>query len=779
MKAASDVCLQALDAAFLMRRESYMQNTELLLKKLTLEEKCALLSGAETFKTRGMPEHGIPQIWLSDGPHGLRKQAGESDHLGLNPSVPATCFPTASAVANSWDAALGEEIGAALGEEAAAQEVSVVLGPGLNMKRNPLCGRSFEYFSEDPYLSGEIAAAHIRGVQSQGVGTSLKHFAANNQETRRMTVSANVDERTLREIYLASFEGAVKGGHPWTVMCAYNKLNGVYCSENPWLLTQVLRKEWGFDGLVMSDWGAVNDRVKGVPAGLELEMPESGPAHDRDLVAAVREGRLKESDLDTTCERLLTLVKKYLDNRREGEVFDRGMQHHQARKIAREAMVLLKNDGAVLPIRGNRKVAFIGRFAEKPRYQGGGSSHITVSEELSALEAVRSVCPVTYAPAFSLEEDVVDEALQAEAVEAAKAADVAVLFLGLPEFIESEGFDRKDMALPRCQLELVKRILQVQKNVAVVLHNGAPVELPFADDVPAILEAYLAGQAGGGAVVDLLFGAVSPCGKLAETFPLRLEDTPAYLNFPGDGDSVNYAEGIYVGYRYYDKRKLPVRFPFGHGLTYTTFRYDNLRLSGDVFRGEPLKVEVDVTNTGAMAAKEIVQFYVRPDHPGKDRPVRELKGFDKVFLQPGETATASCTLDARSFSYWEERIGDWYAEPGLYQVEAAASSRDIRLSAPVTVENKPLPVRVTLDTPLEDIWKIPGGREVLGKLISGVNEASNDDNLGAASQAMMEAMLRDTPMHNLIGFSWDKLTLQQLKDTVRQLNQMQGLQDEE
>ncbi len=759
--------------------EEFFMDIQQIISQMTLEEKAALCQGRSSWFTRAVERLGVPEMMMSDGPHGLRKQDLEKENGGVNDAIKAVCYPTAVGTACSFDRALLEEMGSLLGQTCQAEKVGVILGPAANIKRTPLCGRNFEYFSEDPYLSGEIAAAHIRGVQSQGVGTSLKHFAANNQETRRMTVSANVDERTLREIYLASFEGAVKGGHPWTVMCAYNKLNGVYCSENPWLLTQVLRKEWGFDGLVMSDWGAVNDRVKGVPAGLELEMPESGPAHDRDLVAAVREGRLQESDLDTTCERLLTLVKKYLDNRREGEVFDRGMQHHQARKIAREAMVLLKNDGAVLPIRGNRKVAFIGRFAEKPRYQGGGSSHITVSEELSALEAVRSVCPVTYAPAFSLEEDVVDEALQAEAVEAAKAADVAVLFLGLPEFIESEGFDRKDMALPRCQLELVKRILQVQKNVAVVLHNGAPVELPFADDVPAILEAYLAGQAGGGAVVDLLFGAVSPCGKLAETFPLRLEDTPAYLNFPGDGDNVNYAEGIYVGYRYYDKRKLPVRFPFGHGLTYTTFRYDNLRLSGDVFRSEPLKVEVDVTNTGAVAAKEIVQFYVRPDHPGKDRPVRELKGFDKVFLQPGETATASCTLDARSFSYWEERIGDWYAEPGLYQVEAAASSRDIRLSAPVTVENKPLPVRVTLDTPLGDIWKIPGGKEVLGKLISGVNEASNDDNLGAASQAMMEAMLRDTPMHNLIGFSWDKLTLQQLKDTVRQLNQMQGLQDEE
>lgn len=746
-----------------------------IISEMTLEEKAALCQGRGSWFTRAVERLGVPEMMMSDGPHGLRKQDLEKENSGANDAIKAVCYPTAAGTACSFDRALLEEMGALLGQTCQAEKVGVILGPAANIKRTPLCGRNFEYFSEDPYLSGEIAAAHIRGVQSQGVGTSLKHFAANNQETRRMTVSANADQRTLREIYLASFEGAVKGGRPWTVMCAYNKLNGVYCSENPWLLTQVLRKEWGFDGLVMSDWGAVSDRVKGVPAGLELEMPESGALHDQELAAAVREGRLKESDLDTACERLLTLVKKALDNRREGETFDRGMQHHQARKIAREAMVLLKNDGGLLPIRGNKKVAFIGRFAEKPRYQGGGSSHITVSEELSALEAVRSVCPVTYAPAFSLEEDAVDEALQAQAVETAKAADVAVLFLGLPEFIESEGFDRKDMSLPKCQLTLVERILQVQKNVAVVLHNGAPVELPFAGQAPAILEAYLAGQAGGGAVVDLLFGAVSPCGKLAETFPLRLEDTPAYLNFPGDGDNVNYAEGVYVGYRYYDKRKLPVLFPFGHGLTYTTFRYDNLRLSGNVFRGEPLKVEVDVTNTGSVAAKEIVQFYVRPDHSGKDRPVRELKGFDKVFLQPGETATAACVLDARSFSYWEERIGGWYAEPGLYQVEAAASSRDIRLSAPVTVENRPLPVRVTLDTPLGDIWAIPGGREQLSQLISGVNEASQEENLGAASQAMMEAMLRDTPLHNLISFGSRTLTTPQLRDFAQSLNHMQGL----
>ena len=750
-----------------------MNDVKTILSQMTLEEKASLCQGHGFWFTRALERLGVPSMMVSDGPHGLRKQDQEADHLGINDAIKAVCYPSAAGTACSFSRELLEEMGSLLGQTCQAENVGVILGPAANIKRSPLCGRNFEYFSEDPYLSGEIAAAHIRGVQSQGVGTSLKHFAANNQETRRMSVSANVDERTLREIYLASFEGAVKGGHPWTLMCSYNKLNGTYASENAWLLDQVLRKEWGYDGVVMTDWGAANDRVKGVPAGLELEMPESGPAHDQQLVEAVRSGKIKESDLDTACERLLTLVKKYVDNHREGEEFDRGMQHHQARKIARESMVLLKNDGGLLPIHGNKKVAFIGKFAETPRYQGGGSSHINVSDESSALDAVRSVCKVSYAPAFSLTEDVVDEKLQQEAEALAADSDVVVLFLGLPESFESEGFDRAHMRLPECQLALVERILKVQKNVAVVLHNGSPVELPFAEEVPAMLEAYLSGQAGGAAVVDLLFGAVSPCGKLAETFPMKLEDNPSYLNFPGDGDQVNYAEGIYVGYRYYDKKNMPVRFPFGHGLTYTTFAYSNLRVSGDTFRGEPLTVEVNVTNTGKVAAKEIVQFYVRPDHAGKDRPVRELKGFDKLLLAPGETGTARCTLDSRSFSYWEDRIHDWYAEPGLYQIEAAASSRDIRLAVPVTVDNKPLPVHVTLDTTLGDVLTIPGAKDLLAPLLSSLNMGADTDQLGDAGQAMFEAMVRYLPLHGVVSFTGGKLNPAALAELVQKLNDMQ------
>lgn len=754
-----------------------MKEVREILSQMTLEEKAALCQGRGSWFTRALERLEVPAMMMSDGPHGLRKQDLRGDHLGINDAIKAVCYPTASGTACSFDRALLTELGSLLGQTCQAENVGVILGPAANIKRSPLCGRNFEYFSEDPYLSGEMAAAHIEGVQSQGVGTSLKHFAANNQETRRMSVSAVISERALREIYLAGFERAVKQAHPWTLMCSYNKINGVYSSENPWLLDQVLRREWGFDGLVMTDWGAANDRVKGVAAGLELEMPESGPDHDRELAEAVRRGELPQETLDQACERILTLVKKAVEHHREGEVFDRGMQHHQARKLARESMVLLKNDGGLLPLRASGKVAFIGAFAKTPRYQGGGSSHINAADELSALEAVRSVCPVSYAPGFELTSEEPDAALAAEAVALAQASDVAVLFLGLPEAMESEGFDRQHMRLPRCQLELVEQVLKVQPQVAVVLHNGAPVELPFAQQVPAILEAYLAGQAGGGAVVDLLFGAVSPCGKLAETFPLRLEDTPAYLNFPGDGDQVNYAEEVYVGYRYYDKRKMPVCFPFGHGLTYTTFEYSNLRLSGDVFCGEPLRVEVDVTNTGKMAAKEIVQFYVRPDHPSVERPVRELKGFDKVLVQPGETRTAACELDARAFSYWEERTGDWYAEPGLYQVEAAASSRDIRLSAPVTVENRPLPLRVTMDTIVGDILEIPGARELLKPMTAGMGAAASEDQLGEASSAMMEAMVRYMPLHSLISFAHGALDTAQLKALVRQLNHMQGLDD--
>ena len=679
-----------------------------ILSRMTLEEKVSLLQGRDAWHTVPVERLGVPSVMVSDGPHGLRKQVTGPD--GQRATVPATCFPTAAGMACSFDPELMRELGNILAETCQAEDVGVLLGPAANIKRSPLCGRNFEYFSEDPLLSGEIAAGYIRGVQEKGVGVSLKHFAANNQETRRMSVSETISERALREIYLASFEHAVKGSDPWTLMCSYNKINGAYSSENPWLLTEVLRGQWGWDGVVMSDWGAVNDHVAGVAAGLELEMPRSGDNDDELLIEAVKAGKIPESVVDQAAERMLTLIDRAVTGRAPDTEIDLGQQHHVARKLAREAMVLLKNDGDLLPIRGNKKVAFIGKFAEKPRFQGGGSSHINVAEQLSSLEAVRSVCPVTYAPGFGIETDEIDETLEAEAVRVAQEADIVVAFLGLPDSFESEGYDRTHLSMPTCQLHLMDRLLEVQKNIAVVLMNGAPVTMPFVDRVPAILEAYLAGQAGGGAVVDLLFGAVSPCGKLAETFPIRLADTPCYLNFPGDGDHVTYAEDIYVGYRYYDKKEMPVLFPFGHGLTYTTFAYTNLRTSSDAFTGEPLTVSVDVTNTGNMAAKEIVEFYVRPDHAGKSRPIRELKAFGKIALNPGETGTVTVTLDSRAFAYWEDGLHDWHVEPGPYAIEAAASSRDIRLTATVTATGTPYHPPITMDSTFGDVMAIPAAR---------------------------------------------------------------------
>ncbi len=750
---------------------------EKILSQLTLEEKAALCQGADFWHLIGIERLGIPPLMVSDGPHGLRKQDEKADHLGVNESIKAVCFPTAAGTAAAFDRDLMTALGEAIGESAQAENLGVVLGPAANIKRSPLCGRNFEYFSEDPYLSAQSAAAYIRGVQSKGVGTSLKHFAANNQETRRMSVSEIIGERALREIYLASFEGAVKEGRPWTLMCAYNKINGTYCSENPWLLTELLRGEWGFDGLVMTDWGACNDHVKGVAAGLELEMPRSGDSDDAMLVEAVRNGRMSEETLDTAVRRVLTLIDRALTQHREPEDFDWGVQHHQSRKLARETMVLLKNDGGLLPIRGNRRVAFIGGFAKNPRFQGGGSSHINCTEVLSALDAVRSVSPdVVYAEGFAADALEVDEAKQAEAVRAAAEADIAVLFLGLPDTIESEGYDRAHMRLPACQNALVEAVCAVQKHVVVVLHNGAPVEMPWVDQVGAILEAYLGGQAAGGAVVDLLFGAVSPCAKLAETFPLRLEDTPCFLDYPGDSDTVHYSEGIYVGYRWYDKRKMPVLFPFGHGLTYTTFAYSNLVLSSDRFDGAPITASVDVTNAGSFAAKEIVQFYIRPDHEGKDRPVRELKGYGKIALAPGETGTVSVTLDRRAFAYWDESKHDWHVEAGRYVVEAAASSRDIRLSAPVEAAGEKLRIHVDGDTTVGDIMKIPGAKALMdalrGPQDSEVDLGGSETAAEAISDEMMMAMMRYMPLHALCSFGG--VPRERVGEIVEALNRLQN-----
>lgn len=744
-----------------------------LVKEMTLEEKASLCSGAGFWHTKAVERLGIPQMMVSDGPHGLRKQADAADHLGINASIKAVCFPTAAGLACSFDRDLLHRVGEALGEECQAENVGVILGPAANIKRSPLCGRNFEYFSEDPYLSGEMAAAHIRGVQSKNVGTSLKHYAVNNQETRRMSVDARVDERALREIYLASFEGAVKGGEPWTVMCSYNKVNGTYASENPRLLTEILRDEWGFEGFTVTDWGACNDHVAGVEAGLELEMPSSGTYNDRALVQAVREGRIAEETVDQAAERILTIVARFLAHRDNAAVFDRAAHHKLARAVARESMVLLKNDGDLLPLSPSRRVAFIGPFAKKPRYQGGGSSHINASEETCALAAASEYADVMYAEGCGTKEDRTDPELLTRAVNAAQAADAAVLFVGLPDAFESEGYDRKHMRLPDCQTELIRAVLKVQPRVAVVLHNGAPVEMPWADDVPAILEAYLGGQAVGGAVADLLFGKASPCGKLAETFPMRLEDNPSYLFFPGDGDTVEYREGLYVGYRYYDKRGLAVRFPFGHGLTYTTFSYDNLRLDKARMRdGETLTASVDITNTGRVPAKEIVQFYVAPAHAGASRPVKELRGFDKVELEPGETKTVTVELPPRAFAYYETSIADWFVEPGAYEVLAAASSADVRLQATVEIEStRCLPIRVHENTTFGDAMQIPGAMEILKPFIDGIGAVmGGGDSLGESTKEMAAAMLRDLPLRAAFAFAGDAADRGKLPRIVEALN---------
>ena len=657
-----------------------MQNTELLLKELTLEEKCALLSGAETFKTRGMPQHGIPQIWLSDGPHGLRKQAGESDHLGLNPSVPATCFPTASAVANSWDAALGEEIGAALGEEAAAQEVSVVLGPGLNMKRNPLCGRSFEYFSEDPYLAGKLAAGYIRGIQSKGVAACPKHFAVNSQETRRMASDSIVDERTLREIYLTGFEIAVKEGHPRSIMSSYNLVNGTYANENKHLLMEILRGEWGFDGAVITDWGGSNDHALGVKNGSTLEMPVPGGDSVRELLAAVENGKISESDIDARLSELLPLVfdtKAALDA--APREFDAAAHHALARRAAAESLVLLKNEGALLPLAAGTKVAVIGDFAKNPRYQGAGSSMVNSTQVDVLLDKLidSELNVIGYQQGFD-RHGKPDAALQKSACELATQADAVILCMGLDEIAESEGLDRSNLRLAQNQVDLLQAVAAVNPKIVVVLYSGSVVETPWLDNCQALLYAALGGQAGAGAVADALTGKVNPCGKLAETWPLAYADVPSAADFATRRKTVEYREGLYIGYRYFTTAEKAVRFPFGYGMSYTTFAYSDMA-------ADEQGVSLTVTNTGSVAGTEIVQLYVAKKSSELFRPAKELKGFARVTLAPGEKQRITITLDDKAFRFWNVKANRWEIEGGEYELLVGASVEDIRLCEKISV----------------------------------------------------------------------------------------------
>ena len=737
------------------------RNLKELISQMTLEEKAGMCSGLDFWHLKGVERLGIPSVMVSDGPHGLRKQDDKADHLGINDSIKAVCFPPAVLSACSFDRALLERLGETVGDEAQATDLSVVLGPAVNIKRSPLCGRNFEYYSEDPYLAGESAAAFIKGVQSRHVGTSIKHFAANNQEFNRMSASSEVDERTIREIYLPAFETAVKKSQPYTVMCSYNKINGTYASENPWLLTEVLRDEWGFEGYVMSDWGAVNDRVESLKAGLELEMPASGGINDAEIVKAVQDGTLDEAVLNQAVERILNIIFEYTDNRKE-QPLTLEKDHEIAQNVAEESIVLLKNEEAILPLKENEHVAFIGGFVKHPRYQGGGSSHVNSFKVTSAWDALAGKEHITYAEGFSAETDVYDEKLAAEAIQIAKQADKAIIFAGLPESFESEGYDRKHMHLPECQNKLIAEITKVQPNTIVVLHNGAAVEMPWVNEVKGLVEAYLGGQAVGQAIVNILYGMVNPSGKLAETFPIKLEDNPSYLNF-GDGDKVEYNEGVFVGYRYYDKKKMDVAFPFGYGLSYTTFEYSNIKTDKETLtEGDNLQVSVDVTNTGDRFGKEIVQLYVADKTEAVRRPEKELKGFEKVALNPGETKTVTFTLDKRSFAWYNTDIHDWYAASGAYEILIAASSREVRLTKTIQWEStQVLPLHLHLNTTLGELMKDERtralGKELKGKMdaffggLDGeVAEPTEGDE--AVSDDMGDAIAFSMPIRNVLSF---------------------------
>lgn len=746
-----------------------------LISQMTLEEKAGLCSGLDFWHTKGIERLGIPSVMMTDGPHGLRKQRESADHLGLFDSVPATCFPSAAGLASSWDRELVGKVGAALGEECQAEEVAVLLGPGANIKRSPLCGRNFEYFSEDPYLSSELAAAHIQGVQSQGVGTSLKHFAANNQEHRRMTGNSVVDERTLREIYLASFEGAVKKGRPWTVMCSYNKVNGTFASENETLLTDILKDEWGHEGFVVSDWGAVNERADGLAAGLELEMPSSNGAGDRKIVEAVRSGKLPEEKLDRAVERLLTIIFRAVDNRKPGATYDADAHHRLAREVARECMVLLKNENRTLPLAKSGRVAVIGELAEQPRYQGGGSSHVkptrleNIREELAAVAG--SGVAFEYARGYELSGDEIDDGLVREAVEAARRADVAVIFAGLPERYESEGFDRTHLRIPDNQAKLIDAVAAAQERVVVVLSNGAPVEMPWIGKAKAVLEAYLGGQALGGAIADLLFGDANPCGKLAETFPVRLEHNPSYLNFPGEGDTVEYKEGLFVGYRYYDAKRIEPLFPFGHGLSYTSFEYTGIAVDRkEIDDTEKVRVTVKVRNTGTRAGKEIVQLYVSDVESSVIRPEKELKGFAKVELQPGEEKEVAFELDKRSFAFYDVQLKDWRVETGEFAVLVGASSADIRLRDTLVVRSTMrLEKRFNRNSTVGDLLADPVGAPAIKEMLKHSPFPLPENAEGEAAE-MMAAFAKYMPLRALVSFSGGALTDEALQAWLDGLN---------
>lgn len=729
-------------------------NIDELVSQMTIKEKAALCIGGSAWCTTSVRRLGIPEIVMTDGPHGLRRveNVNESHNIAsLKESIPATCFPTASALAASWDVELIKEVGETIGEECIAQDVDIILGPGNNMKRTPLCGRNFEYFSEDPYLGGDLSAAFINGVQSKGVGATLKHFIANNQEYKRNTMSSEVDERTLREIYLRAFEIAIKKSRPWAVMCSYNKLNGTYCSESYELLTQILREEWKFDGIVMSDWGAIHDRIKALKAGVDLEMPGPKKNSFKQLMTAIRNGELDEEILSKTAKRILkTIVRRYKvkEDKRD---FDANIHHSIARKTASESMVLLKNEGDILPIEKPELIAIIGKAAKNPKIQGGGSSLVTPTNVDIPYEEIKKIAEgskILYEEGYTMEDELNQEMID-RAKDVAKIAKIALLFIALPPNKEFESYDRDDMHLSKQQVELIKSVSSVQPNTVVILNNGSPISMrEWIDDVPGVLQAWLMGQGGGKAVADILFGRINPSGKIAETFPVKLSDNPAYINYPGENDRVIYGEGIFVGYRYYDKKQVDVQFPFGYGLSYTTFEYSNLKVSSSKFRDiDGLALTVDVTNTGKMAGKEIVQLYVMDRESKLARPIKELKRFAKVDLRPGETKTVSFNLDMQDFAYYSPQHKSWVTENGEFDIMVGKSSREICLTNRVNlISTTEIPCTLNYNSTIREWLEDERGREIIENLSKNIMNNKEFQQISKGANIDMWKAAQDTQL---------------------------------
>lgn len=730
-----------------------MRDIESLGSQMTLQEKAALCVGASIWTTVELERLGVPSIFVADGPHGVRRVIDENSIA--QKSLPATCFPTASCSASTWNTELVQCMGEAMAEEALALGVDILLGPGANIKRTPLGGRNFEYFSEDPFLSGKMAINLIKGIQSKGVGTSLKHFAANNQEYQRFSISAEVDERTLREIYLRAFEMAVKETKPWTVMCAYNKLNGTYCSEHHRLLVDILKKEWGFEGLVVSDWGAVHDRVASLKGGLDLEMPGPQGKRVKAVIEAIQSGELAPGLLDEAVRRILRIALMAQETEKGGS-FDEQAHHQLAREIAAEGMVLLKNDG-ILPLEDVERIAVIGQAAQTPYYQGGGSSHINPTRLDVPLDELRKAAGdahLVYAQGYP-ETDNFDQALINEAVELAKSADLALLFLALPASKESEGYDRPDLDLTDHQIALIEAVAEVQSKIVVVINSGSAVRMqPWLEKVNGILQAWMMGQAGAGAIAEILFGKVNPSGKLAETFPLRLEDTPAHINFPGDAGRVQYGEGLFVGYRYYDAKKLEVQFPFGFGLSYTAFEYSNLQAPETFSDIDGLTITLDVTNIGDIAGKETVQVYLHDQESTLSRPFKELKGFAKVDLEPGETKTVSIPLDFRAFAFYHPKYRTWITEDGDFDILVGASSEDIRLRATVKMDSTlKLPCLLDRESTLREWLMDPRGYQTLKPLLDELQARFEQVMVGEEGMGLDPmAMIIDMPLMSILMF---------------------------